>query len=378
MRDEILPLLDALEQRFDRWKARAARKLGPPGAPFIQTYRDFGTASCVTVRGRLLEDPRLRKPTPDDTLLDNVMATLRRMESDEIPGARLRVQFCGATTEVTTDEEGYFSATLEPTRALDEAARWHEATVTLVSSPAHPAGTVAESTAPVLVPPPSAQYGVISDVDDTILQTGATNFIAMVRTTLAGNALTRLPFEGVAGFYRALVHGTLSTDDNPLFFVSSSPWNLYDLLIDFMETQGIPQAPLLLRDLGLDAGKFIKSGHSEHKTAAITRILEAYPDLPFFLIGDSGQHDPEIYADVARRFPGRIRCIYIRDVAPALRDAEVEEIAARLAVEGIEMVLAPDSLTAARHAAEKGWIRYDELPDVAAEKAKDEAAGHES
>ncbi len=379
MRDALLPLATAVETWFDAWKSRLADRLGPPGAPFIQTYRGFGTADAVTVQGRVLEDPRLRKPQDDDSVLDNVLATVRRMETDELPGVTLRVAFGGAEVETVTDEEGYFSATLAPVHPLDAGERWHTARVALARSPRHAEGTEASAPAEILVPPASAQFGLISDIDDTILQTGATSFLRMVRTTLTENALTRLPFEGVAGFYRALAHGTLDTDDNPVFYVSSSPWNLYDLLVDFMASQGIPRGPILLRDLGLDATKFIKAPHDTHKTAAITRILDTYPDLPFFLVGDSGQHDPEIYAAIARAHPGRIRCIYIRDVASDARDAEVAEIAAKLAAEhDVEMVLAADSLQAARHAEARGWIVPADLPDVAAEKAKDEQAGHES
>ncbi len=378
MRDTVLPVLNTIEQHFDRWKARLGRKLKSPGLPYIQTYRGFGTEASITVEGRLLEDPRLRKPGPEDSVVDNIVSAFRRFESDEIPGARLRVSFAGTSREVTTDEEGYFIATLAPQSPIDAASRWHQATVTLLEWPGHVIAENVEASAPVLIPPLNAQFGVISDIDDTILKTGATDFIGMVRTTLTGNALTRLPFEGVAAFYRALSHGDDDTFDNPLFFVSSSPWNLYDLLVDFMEAQGIPQGPIALRDLGLDATKFIKSAHSEHKTAAIERVLSCYPDLPFILIGDSGQHDPEIYAAVARAHPGRIRCIYIRDVASAARDQEVTDLAAQLAIEDIEMVLAKDSLEAAQHAQMRGWIRDAELPDVAAEKAKDAAPEHES
>ncbi len=377
MRSAALSLVNLVERHADRLKARVGRRLGPPARPRIQAYRSFGTDGRLHVRGRVLDDPPLRRPTPDDTLFDNVAAMLRRMESDEMPGVRLRVTLGDAVAETVTDEEGYFSATLFPEGPLPAETRWHEARVELVEVPGL-TGARAEALSPVLVPPATAQFGVISDVDDTVLQTGATDFVGMMRTTFAGNAHTRLPFEGVAAFYRALATGRGTTDDNPVFYVSSSPWNLYDLLVDFLEIQGLPRGPLLLRDLGIDATKFIKAGHMEHKTAIIEEILATYPDLPFILIGDSGQHDPEIYAHAARRHPGRVQAIYIRDVAPALRDAQVERLSAELALENVEMVVVPDSLAAARHAAGRGWIRPDALPDVAAEKAKDRAAGHES
>ena len=71
---------------------------------------------------------------------------------------------------------------------------------------------------------------MISDIDDTIVRTGATSLLMMLRVVLLSNAHTRLPFQGVAAFYGALARGASGQDSNPLFYVSSSPWNLYDVL----------------------------------------------------------------------------------------------------------------------------------------------------
>ena len=37
--------------------------------------------------------------------------------------------------------------------------------------------------------------------------------------------------------------------------------------------------------------------------------------MPFVLIGDSGQHDPEVYRRIVERFGERVLAVYIRDVA---------------------------------------------------------------
>ena len=74
----------------------------------------------------------------------------------------------------------------------------------------------------VLVPSHAAAFGVISDVDDTILETGVQRVGRMIRQTFTGSALTRTPFPGAAELYRDLADGI-----NPVFYVSSSPWNLH-------------------------------------------------------------------------------------------------------------------------------------------------------
>jgi phosphatidate phosphatase APP1 len=197
----------------------------------------------------------------------------------------------------------------------------------------------------VIVPPSTAAFGVISDIDDTVIVTGATNLGQMMRSLLFENAATRVAFEGIADLYKAL-----HRDRNPIFYVSSSPWNLYDLLADFMAINGIPHGPMFLQDWGIDESTLLHTSHQLHKTREIQSILEYYPRLPFVLIGDSGQRDPEIYLQVIRANPGRIRVAYIRDVTAAPRDRAVGLIAEEAAVAGAEIVHVADSRAALAHA----------------------------
>jgi phosphatidate phosphatase APP1 len=219
------------------------------------------------------------------------------------------------------------------------------------------------STGKVLVPPDGAQFGVISDIDDTILQSSATDLFRMARLTFFNNAYTRTPFPKVSAFYRALERGAGGAGPNPIFYVSSSAWNLYDLLDDFLRVHDIPEGPILLRDLGLDSEKLIASGH-DHKLEKIDEILSFYPRLAFLLIGDSGQRDPWIYREAVRRHPGRILAVYIRDVSSRRRD-EIAAIANELAEEKVDMLLVQDAEAAARHAAANGLISDEALAEIA-------------
>ena len=97
------------------------------------------------------------------------------------------------------------------------------------------------------------------------------------------------------------------------------------------------------------------------------------PDLPFFLIGDSGQEDPEIYSSIIEKYPGKIKAVYIRNVSKDLkRSNEIHELAKKAVNEGSSLVLADNTLVMAEHAAEKGWIRRESLPDIGREKEEDE------
>ncbi|HRF40885.1 MAG TPA: App1 family protein, partial [Saprospiraceae bacterium] len=130
---------------------------------------------------------------------------------------------------------------------------------------------------------------------------------------LVKNAFGRQAFQSVADFYQALQKGPDGTCDNPVFYVSNGPWNLYDLLCDFFQLHELPKGPVFMRDFGF-LGRRLWGKPSTHKADHIRRIITAYPDLPFVLIGDSGERDTDIYMEIARSFPGRILAIFIRDV----------------------------------------------------------------
>ncbi|HEY0593577.1 MAG TPA: phosphatase domain-containing protein [Thermoanaerobaculia bacterium] len=350
----------------DRVADRIARSgRSDPKRMMIQPYRSYGTPAVFHVRGRVLRDRGIGRATPRDTRWKNFTQTWKRVFSSEVAGARVAAVYRGKRVEGIADDEGYFHLTIEDCD-VEGLNLWEQVEVSLVGE-----GSRGGVLVPVLVPTDRAEFGIISDIDDTVIRTEATSLVRMLRTVLLENAHVRLPFEGIAAFYRALHRGL-----NPIFYVSSGPWNLYDLLAEVFEILGIPAGPIFLQDWGLDEEKLIVRRHDDHKREQIEAIVATYPSLQFILIGDSGQRDPEIYEDVARRYPGRIRAIYIRDVTEGPRESAVREIATRIGTEhGIPTLLVPDTMSAARHAAANGWIASDELPAIEGEKEKDEAAG---
>ena len=313
----------------------------------ILPYVGFGTPGKLVVCGRVLQDEGIRPASEADGRLRNLVAFFKRLESDEVPGARLRV--CGTETEAVTDREGYFRIELRSGKP-----GWNEVPLELARDPS------IRAVARVLVPSTQARFGVISDIDDTIILTHVARRTKMILTVALANARTRKPFAGAAAFYRALHAGI-----NPVFYVSKSPWNLYPLLVEYLRIQRLPDGPLLLRDFGLR----MKKGHKE---AAMEEVLASYPRLPFVLIGDSGEKDPEIYSDLVRRHPERIRAVYIRSVDPdPRRIAAIGKLSQEVARTGCQLVLAPDSLAAAAHAAGDGLIQPSDLRAVRADCLSD-------
>ena len=361
-----------VERGYDVVKYRLAARYDRDDPIHILPYRGFGTAERLLVEGRVLQDEPIGESSKGDSIWRNLGNTWKRFESDEVRGARVVARSFGWEGEAVTNEEGYFRFDIAPSEPPEASRLWHGVDLTL----AHPqTPEPVRSVGAVMVPPPTARFGIISDIDDTVLETGVTRRLAMARTVFLRNAHTRLPFKGVAAFYDALHEEREGRGPNPIFFVSGSPWNLYDLLAEFLELQSIPLGPLRLRDFGLDLRKLLHAPTREHKLGCIRQILELYPHLPFILIGDSGEQDPEIYREVVRLYPGRILAIYIRDVGnrPG-RDAQVQALAEEIRHEGVPLLLVKDTVAAAVHASERGWIDPGRLPDVREEKVKDEVA----
>lgn len=369
----MLTLLNRIEDSFDRTKFAIRKKLDWIKPVMIVPYRGYGNEQSVTLMGRVLEDTGIIKPSEEDTIWKNLVASYKRVASREIPFVRVQGVFQGRARTVETNEEGYFSITFEIDEAqLEPATAWYPVQLRLLDAVVEDQGEVT-ATGEVLIPDLKSDFGIISDIDDTVLVSDVGRLLQMFRRAFLENATARLPFPGVAAFYRALQAGSLEKSHNPFFFVSSSPWNFYDLLVDFFEMQGIPQAPVLLRDLGLDETMFIQPPHNVHKLGNIRRILETYPTLSFVLVGDSSQHDPEIYRQVVEEFPGRILAVYIRDVTPDHRDVEVVRLGDALRESQVDLVYCEHTEDAARHAIGKRLLSPDRLPEIHREKEQDES-----
>lgn len=321
------------------------------GGLIVLPYMGYATADTVALRGRVLrERPQAAEAQPDDGAWRNFRALMRLMNSAEVPGAEVDALVDGRRHPAVCDSEGYFR--LEAPRP-DPVPAFVDLELT---RPRPADGAPVVTAAPLLLPPDTARFGIVSDIDDTVVRTDVLNRRRMVLTLARTNAHTRLPFAGVAELYRAFVAGPSGADGNPIFYVSSSPWNLYTPLAAFLRLNGIPEGPMFLKDWGPQT--LFHRDHGVHKHAAIREVLMAYPQLPFVLLGDSGEQDPEIYAEVVHEFPTRIAAVYIRNVHPdPRRHAAIEHLIDEASAAGVPYLLAPDSGAMAVHAAGRGLVR---------------------
>lgn len=338
------------EEVFDQFKLKLKSVLNLFDPVIVYPYRGYGTGEQFFIEGRVLEkeDVIHGEEEHSNTLWNNIRKIWKRYESDEIPGVEIEAEMEGVLAKTKSDEEGFFKLSFKTASGNKIADGWHEAVLRITNMP-FDVEFEETATAQILITNQQDNFGIISDVDDTIIKSSAMNTFKKLKIMLTQNARNRVAFEGVEKLYRHLV----ANGKNPLFFVSGSSWNLYDMLVSFCEHQNIPKAPFFLRNLGLSPEQWLKQDTSPYKKAYIKQIMNVFNRMSFILIGDSGQKDPEIYADICNEFPGRIKAVYIRHVHTDKRKEELKQLAKKV---DVPFLILDDSQKALEHATRMNWI----------------------
>ncbi|MDH3664307.1 MAG: DUF2183 domain-containing protein [Alphaproteobacteria bacterium] len=341
---------------------KSASQTARRGKVVVQTYRGYGSVRRIFLMGRVLREPSPAAPSGQG-LWSNLRLVWRRMRAWGLDDVALSVRFGKAKTTVRTDRDGYFRLDLELPEAPPADQLWHRVAIRLDQ----PVAIDVEGD--VFIPRDDCRLAVISDIDDTIMRTGVANKVMMMWRLFVQGADSRTAFPGMAPFLRALHCGPEQGEANPMLYVSRAPWAIYGVLDRFFNLHGIPEGPILfLRDWGLTLQHPLPRRGKGHKINLIRQMITHYDDLQFILIGDSGQHDPEIYAEIARSHPGRVRAVYIRDVSTAPgRDQAIARMASDFQANGCSLLLAADTMAMARHAADEGLIADAALNEIATE-----------
>jgi len=283
----------------------------------IIAFQSYGTDTHFYLRGRALQDESI--DLEQQGLFKLVINTWKRIESDEVKHVEINIKLPdGNILKANSNDEGYFKieASLKGLKQLANTKGWLHCEASY--NDVNIKRTIQNKNrfpAELLIPSNKATFGVASDIDDTILHTGVVSTLKwrLLYNTLFKSAKMRLPLEGAADFYQLLHQGKTGKDANPIFYVSHSPWNLYRYLELFLKQNNFPKGPILLRSFK-EFRKKRSLVEKPQKQKEILNLLKTYPDLPFILIGDSGEHDADIYIEIAEQFPEQIKAIYLRSV----------------------------------------------------------------
>ena len=323
----------------------------------IIAFQSYATDTHLYIRGRALEDENI--DLSKRGLFNLLRNTWKRFETDEIPNTKLKIILPNDTfLYTTTNSRGYFKLeeNLNNLESLANSEGWLAYKIQFEEKFYDRVINNDNSfSGEVLIPSGNSSFGIISDIDDTILKTGVVSKLKwrLIYNTLFKNAESRSPLEGASELYHKLHRGGSGNEANPIFYVSHSPWNLYRYLELFLQKNNFPKGPILLRDLSNLFGKK-DTLEKPQKQNEIINILKTYPKKQFVLIGDSGEHDADIYIEIAEAYPGRIKAIYLRSVKHRKRMLRIRGL-----VESYKMtpaVLIENAEQAIEHSREHGFI----------------------
>jgi phosphatidate phosphatase APP1 len=325
--------------------------LGTPPVQ-LQPYFGYRSATRLVISARALRGRRADFQASGRRRAIRTM--LEQFASREEAGVRvtLHVELPGRAPlvhEAVTDREGYahFDLTLDPAWPLPAHPAWDSVELSwrnregLQRIPGY-----------LLAPGTDGRLAVISDIDDTIIETGITGGLRPLlrnwRRLLAQLPVDRTIVPGADVFYTALGGGLVARSchqpgeripatHRPFFYVSSSPWNLFSYLVAFTEAKGLPLGPLLLRDWGLSRATLGAASHGAHKTRSIEALLAMFPGLRFAMIGDDTQSDLPAFAEAVQRYRERVAGVFIRTTAREALSAEEQAAKGAITAAGVPL-----------------------------------------
>lgn len=326
-----------LAARLEDWlhgrRAKRARKRGK--SPSVIPYIGYGSTAWVRVLGRVLY---LRPATPEHSRIRQDVAGVSRVRgwrtftSVHVPQQTVRIYIDGdPVTEVRSDRGGVVDArvpvSLEP--------GWHMLTLQ--------AGDGEASDSPVYVVDPESRFGVISDIDDTILNTALPKPLVAAWNSFVLDEYAR---SATPGMPVLLDHLVADHPGSPVLYLSTGAWNAAPALSRFLARNLYPMGPLLLTDWGPTHDRWFRSG-KEHKRRELRRIAQEFPEIRWVLIGDDGQHDESLYQEFATAHPENVAAVAIRQLSVGEAVLAGGRSKARLhrSVSGVPWVYGPDGAT---------------------------------
>ncbi|MGA8116799.1 MAG: phosphatase domain-containing protein [Actinocatenispora sp.] len=293
-----IPRLHRAARAEDALHEIAERQLRQRGwRPSIVPYTGYGAPGWVRVMGRVLLSRPYRRPQPRGRKLRGWRSFTALSAMD----ALVTIEAAGHSVETRADRGGFVDVVIE----ADLPPGW--ARVRLSSEGCDPVD------APVRIVAPDVRFGVISDIDDTVMVTALPRPLLAAWNTFVLDEHARASVPGMAVLYERLA---TAHPGSPVLYLSTGSWNVAPALRRFLSRHLYPGGPLLLTDWGPTNDRWFRSGR-DHKRATLARLAKEFPDIRWLLVGDDGQHDEQIYAQFAARHPDNVAGVAIRRLSPA-------------------------------------------------------------
>jgi phosphatidate phosphatase APP1 len=317
----------------------------------VKVYHGYGHTHNLVVYGHVFKRKAITWRKFTNNIFYNALRLFRLFMVNPFPRAHIRLRWEDQSLPGKSEDDGFFKFEWQATHEVD--AGWHHLNIDLVDNNGR---TVTSGQGKMFIPH-STQFAFISDIDDTIMISYSATIGRRLKELFVRNPRTRSVFPGVAEHYKALALAHTTRDvPNAFFYVSSSEWNLYDYLNEFFKFNRLPKGAFLLNQVKRWF-ELLKTGKTKHmgKLLRVMRILEAFPSQQFILLGDNTQRDPVIYTTIAKKLPGKIFAIYIRNIVKKNQEP-TKKILAEAEKEGVFTCLFEHSQEAFEHSKKIGLI----------------------
>ncbi len=318
-----LHLAARIEDAVQRFRENWGRRLGL--VPTIVPFTGYGGSGWVRVLGRVV----LRRPVvADDASTDRItnIRGWRSFTSVHVANARVTVSVGRARRLISSDRGGVLDARIE----VKLPPGWHDIRLSIEGYDA--------VDAQVFVVADDVEFGLISDIDDTVMVTALPRPFLAAWNTFVLDEHARTPVAGMAVLYERLLRAHPGL---PVIYLSTGAWNVVPTLRRFLSRNLYPRGTLLLTDWGPTHDRWFRSG-PEHKRRNLQRLAAEFPRVRWLLVGDDGQHDPQLYGEFAEAHPENVAAVAIRQLttgqavlAGGRSDSEPHE-------QGVPWLYAPD------------------------------------
>lgn len=288
--------LARLEYRFHAWRERRARRRGQK--PTVTPFPGYGGPDWVRVLGRVMIVPPV-KPTTSGEYAG--VRGWRSFVAVPIGYAQVTVTIDGVAHEVVADRGGVIDTRLP----AGLKPGWQSFTMSVEG------GEPIETR--VFIVGPDVRFGIVSDVDDTVMVTAIPRPLLAAWNSFVVNEHARQPVPGMAVLMERVVR---ENPGAPLVYLSTGAWNIAPTLIRFLSRHVFPPGALLLTDWGPTHDRWFRSGRG-HKLSNLRRLAAEFPHVRWLLVGDDGQHDESIYTAFVDEHPSQVVAVAIRRLSPA-------------------------------------------------------------
>ncbi|KAF8586371.1 hypothetical protein K439DRAFT_1387305 [Ramaria rubella] len=157
---------------------------------------------------------------------------------------------------------------------------------------------------------PHVPVRLISDIDDTIKHAGVLLGAKNVFRNVFVRQLDELIVHSMVDWYRDLWQKGVR-----FHYVSNSPYELLPVLTEFFHVSSLPQGSIKLKSYAARSLlPALLSPPAARKRQGVIEVLDNFPKSRFILVGDTGEQDMELYAELARERPNQVVGVFVRDV----------------------------------------------------------------